>query len=93
MEPEEFEERYAKKVTDPPTDTDEDADEDDEIAMRQDIFDAMSLLGKVKTLLDYVGNVDLCKTVTKRERATMARISGDVQDYLDSVSSGYEEEA
>ena len=89
MEPEEFEEMYTAKVKGSPT-TD---DDNDEITMRQDIFDAMSLLGKVKTLLDYVGNVDLCKTVTKRERATMARISGDVQDYLDSVSSGYEEEA
>ena len=90
MEPEEFEEKYAKKDDFPEDDTDTEGQE--ELLMRQDILDGISLLGKVKTLLDYVGNAELCKTLTKRERVTMAKVSSDVGDYLDSVTSNYEEE-
>lgn len=87
MEPEEFEEKYAKKAEE----EFEDTEGQEELLIRQDILDAISLLGKVKTLLDYVGNVELCKTLTKRERETMAKISVQVGDYLDNVTPNYEE--
>lgn len=87
MEIEEFEQKYAE----PPADVDE-SDGGEELLMLQDLHDGVSLLSKVKTLLDYTGNIELCKSLTKRERETMAKISGEVGDYLDSVSGHYEEE-
>jgi len=88
MEPDEFEKKYDKKDEEFVDDT----DGQEELLMRQDILDGISLLSKVKRLLDYIGDTELCKTVTKRERATIEKISGQVGDYLDSVTSNYEEE-
>lgn len=88
MEPEEFEAKYDEKKDEFPDDT----DGQEELLMRQDILDGISLLGKVKTLLDYTGNVDLCKALTKRERDTMAKVSVQITDYLDSVAANYEGE-
>ena len=91
MEPEEFEEQYAKNSGPKGPDEDFPDDGQEELLIQQDILDAISLLGKVKTLLDYVGNVELCKTLTKRERATMAKVSVQVGEYLDEVIPNYEE--
>lgn len=90
MEPEEFEAKYATKKDEEEFPAD-DTEGQEELLLRQDILDGISLLGKVKTLLDYVGNVELCKTLTKRERETMAKVNVQVGDYLDSVTSNYEE--
>lgn len=89
MEIEEFEKKYDKK--DIPDLDDFVGDEGgEELLMQQDIIDGIALLTKVKTLLDYVSNVELCKTVTKREREVMAKVSAEVEEYLDSVSDNYE---
>ena len=89
MEPEEFEAKYTKTVDEEFPDDDTAGQE--ELLMRQDILDGVSLLTRIRTLLDYVGDIELCKTLTKRERETMSRVSGDVTDYLDDMVSKYEE--
>ena len=88
MEIEEFEERYAKKDEEFPAD---DTEGGEELLMQQDILDGLSLLNKVNRLLGYIGDVELCKTLTKRERATIAKVRGQVSEYLDGMTH-YEEE-
>lgn len=69
----------------------EEEEEDDQL--RQDILDATSLLSKCMHLFDYLGDTDLCKTVTKRERETMSRMSELCKDFLDGIeNAGYEGE-
>lgn len=70
-----------------------DEEEEEEDALRQDILDATSLLSKCMHLFDYLGDTDLCKTVTKRERETMSRMSELCKDFLDGIeNAGYEGE-
>lgn len=64
---------------------------DDADEINADILDAISLLTKCVRLLDYVGDTDLCKSVTKRERESMVRLSESVKEYLDNVEHVYEE--
>lgn len=61
----------------------------DEDFLRQDILDAISLLSKGMHLLDYMSDVELCKSVTKRERDSMARLSEKIHQFLDEVENVY----
>jgi len=65
---------------------------DDELAIANDVIAALSLLKKSMHLLDYMGDSDLCKTITKRERETMSRVSDSIREFLDDVGSHYEDE-
>lgn len=79
-------ERSPKKVappTPPPPDTSD--------VMRQDIFDAISLLFKCRNLLNFLGDPDLCKGLTRRERESMGRITEKLDNFLVEVA-GYNEE-
>ena len=60
--------------------------------MENDLHESFSLLRKVKTLLDYVGNVELCKTLSKKERVTMIKVSSQISSFLDETAVHYEEE-
>ena len=59
--------------------------------MSQDILDALSLLSKCTHLLDYLSDLDLCKSITKKERGSMANLSEQVKTYLDEVEHNYED--
>lgn len=87
MDLSEFEEMNAKKDDEFP----DEGDGGEELLLQQDIIDAITLLSKVKRLLSYVGDVELCKTVTKRERDVMAKVCSEVTGYLDSVAQNYTE--
>lgn len=88
MEPEEFEAKYDKNDPEFPEET----DGGEELLVQQDIIDGISLFRKVQRLLGYIGDVELCKSLTKRERLVIEKINGQVGDYLDSVTPNYEGE-
>ena len=87
---EEMEMTAAKVVTVPDAEYPEVGEEED--LLLQDILDAMSLLNKCMRLLDYMSDADLCKTITKRERENMSRLSEQVKAYLDEVEGNYQGE-
>lgn len=66
--------------------------EGEELLMYQDVIDAIELLKKCMHLLDYMSDTDLCKSITKREREVMGRVSNSVGEYLDEVVIRYEED-
>lgn len=74
-------------------DEDDGTDEEngEELLVEQDIQDAIGILRKCMHLLDYVSDTDLCKSVTKRERETMGRLSEMVREYLEEVDQHYDE--
>ena len=90
MTAEEFEEKHAPASAGAiePNETFEDGEE---ILMLQDIQESISLLRKVKRMLDYISDAELCKTVTKRERAVMLQTSHDLGAYLEETAPNYEE--
>ena len=62
----------------------------DEISyLRQDILDSISLNSKAMHLLDYLSDHDLCKSITKRERESMSRMSDKIREFLDEAESAY----
>lgn len=69
----------------------EEAIDDDEQAY-MDVQEAIQLLQKAKTMLDYFGDSDMIKTITKRERDSIERVSGKIKGYLDNVSPIYTED-
>ena len=69
----------------------EDPDGGEELLATQDVIEAISLLSKCMHFLDYLSDTDLCKSVTKREREGMGRLSEIVRTYLDEVSDHYED--
>ena len=87
---EDFEESQVKKVAEVEV-LESDEFGPDEADIAQDILDALSLLSKCMHLLDYLSDPDLCKSVTKRERDSMSRLSESVRTYLDAVEGNYVE--
>lgn len=65
---------------------------DDEEQAIIDIQEAITILAVVKTLLDYVGNPELTKRISKRERESMAVVSEKVRRFLATVEPTYLEE-
>lgn len=63
-------------------------DEDDDL--REDFFEAVSLLSKCKTMMDFAADPDLCKSLSKRERESMERVSGQLKSFLDAVEGVYD---
>lgn len=86
-------EAVAKKTTtESGLEVDEFSDDGEDALMLHDISEAMSLLTKCLHLFDYVGDTDLCKSVTKRERESMSRLSEQVREFLDEVEPNYRED-
>ena len=67
------------------------ADDTDDDQMLVDLQDAIHLLTKCKTLLDYVSDPDLTKGITNRERDSMTRLAQQMRDYLGEVEATYGE--
>lgn len=69
-------------------------DEEDEPQDEQimaDLQEAFDLIHRAKTMLDYISDPQLCKTISKRERETMTRLSGNLADYLNETAESYNE--
>ena len=86
MEVDEFEKKYEHAGTP------EEFDQGEDVLMENDLHESFILLRKVKTLLDYIGNAELCKTLSKKERMTMLKVSGQIASYLDETAVNYEDE-
>lgn len=67
-------------------------DEGIEDLMRADMEDALSWLNKCLHLLNYISDKDLCKTISKRERDSMAWLSEAIREFLDDVETHYKDE-
>ncbi len=66
--------------------------EDDDHDTLVDIHDALVLLTTAQHLLNYISNPTLCSAVSKRERASMERVSNQISGFLSEVSPIYMEE-
>jgi len=55
----------------------------------EDIFEAIGLLSRCQRLMAYMSDQELMKTITKRDRATMWKLSQHVRTYLNSVEAVY----
>lgn len=81
-------------VEEVPTVSDESTSDEpmsDEEMQDLDMRDALDLLNKCMHLLDYLSDDVLCKTITKKERDSMARLSDLVKEYLDVTEDSYVE--
>lgn len=56
-----------------------------------DFHDARVLLRRAETLMKYLADETLLKTVTKRERAIMGNVAANITSYLDEVATKYDE--
>lgn len=65
-------------------------EEDDSV--QDDIREAISLLRKSRTMLCYLADPDLCKSLSKRERDAMDRLNTILYEFLVEVGPAYEEE-
>lgn len=68
----------------------EESEDDDQVLI--DLNDARILLEKCKTLLCYVADPDLCKSVTQRERTSMERMKEKIGGFLTEMDKTYSEE-
>lgn len=57
-----------------------------------DMQEAIRILITMKTLIDYVGNPDLCRSLSRRERTILEKVSTRVGNFLGSVVPTYIEE-
>ena len=80
----------SKKYVEAPAETPHEDTSDDDY-LQQDLLDALSLLNKCMHLLDYLGDTDLCKSVTKRERQSMSGLSQKVGVFLDNIDGVYDD--
>lgn len=63
----------------------------EDVPVIQDILEAATLLAQARTLLEYLGDVQLCKRITKKERGVMLDHAYRVKEFLDGVEGVYEE--
>lgn len=84
----ELEALAAKKADMTPLPEEEDVAEE---YRNQDILDAMSLLTKCRKLLDFIGDKDLCKGLTKPVRIVCGDLGESVNEFLDGVGETYDE--
>jgi hypothetical protein len=83
---EEMEQQLAK-VQDGVIVEEEGEDED----LREDFFEAVSLLARCQTLLQFAADPELCKSLTKRDRDIMWRVSGQIKQFKDAVEGVYDD--
>lgn len=75
---------------DPPILEDDELDEVEQL--RQDIFDAISILSQSRNMLAYLADPELCKTLTKKERTVLAELVERIETFVGDVGDGYESE-
>lgn len=92
MNADEFDRKYVAKAEVKAEVEAEPKGDGEDILMLRDIRDSLSLLGRVTRLLGYIGDVELCRALSKRERETITRVNTDITAYLDDVTAHYEEE-
>jgi hypothetical protein len=63
----------------------------DEERVLEDLNEGLSLVKRCKTLLDYIGDPELCKTISKRERTSMAKLATKLGAYVSSIDNAYGE--
>ncbi len=68
---------------------DDEFDGPEEEQMMTDINEAIILIKRTKTLIDYVSTPELCKAISKRERATMVKLSNKLNEFIGSVENSY----
>lgn len=83
---EDLEERKLKEPK-----TDEFVDDQDGL-IYADLVAALGLLKKATLLLDYCSDTDLCKTVSKRERNAMSRLSDKISSFVSETEESYGDE-
>lgn len=66
--------------------------ESEELLIYQDVRNALTLLHKCVHMLDYMADTDTCKSVSKRERDNMDRLSQQVKEFLEDTEGNYEDE-
>lgn len=68
--------------------------EDDGIEdlQRADMQESIGLLKKSLHLMSYIADKDLCKGLTKRERASMFWMTEQIREFLDDVEDHYEDD-
>ena len=57
-----------------------------------DLTSAIEMLSNCATLLNYMGNPILCKSVTKQERNNMLRVAINIVDFVNGVELPDDEE-
>lgn len=67
------------------------AEEDGEDFLHEDVADALTLLSKALTMLNYISDPILCKAISNRERAGMNRLSTKIREFIDEVEGSYTE--
>ncbi len=70
---------------------DEDDESGEELLVYKDMNEALALLRKSMHLLDYLADYDLCKSIKKAERESMARLSEIIDGFLDETEGNYAE--
>ena len=76
----------AAEVVDPEFEGD-----DDDIKVLVDLHDGMVLLDQTMRLLGYIGDANLCRALSKKERDAIGRLGGRIKSYLDEVQGQYGE--
>jgi len=74
------------------SDEDDDPDDDEEVEeqVQIDLNDGLILIKRAKTLIDYISDPLLCKSISKREREVMFKLSMQLGDFLSSTVPSYE---
>ena len=65
---------------------------DDDEQAYLDVQEAIRLLKKAKTLLDFLGDGDMIKAISNKERKVINTISGMVGDFVQMVEPVYAED-
>lgn len=63
----------------------------DEEQLMTDLDEGVTLIRRAKTLIDYLADPELCKTVSKKERATMLKLSEKIGEYVGGIEANYGE--
>jgi predicted transcriptional regulator len=58
-----------------------------------DVQEALRLFKTAKTLLDYLGDGDLIRTISEKERKTINKVAEKLGTYIENVSPMYSEES
>lgn len=58
--------------------------------IREDFWEATTLLAKSRTLLEFMSDRTLCKGLTNRERESMTRLAEQLTGFLDEVEGKHD---
>ena len=51
----------------------------------EDLIDGVNLLNTARKVMEYVADKDLCRAISRRERAAMLGVVVKIREYLDNV--------